>query len=1287
MIWFDFFVFLAALTPGILAWRYWNANRSLQIQVDKLTERSCQTDELLYERVYFQETLLYALRDAGLNLMVVENGQVIHVGSRELAYQLGYSDEDIDARLPLLDAIHPDDREKIEDYYQRCVAGESVPNHIEIGLLSRQGERMEIEAFLAVVPGSEPVRVVLVVRDITERKQEQLLLELLSKAIDQSSDAIFLSDSTLRFVFVNKEACRALGYTQEELLNIGPMEVDPEIINEPRLEALRGLAQGKRTLAVSNYQTKDGHRFPAEIATTQIIYREARYCISVVRDVSEQQRVQRELVRKEHEFRTLAEHLPDPVFRFDQEYRRVYVNQAAVRIVGVPLEELLGKTPADAKVVRENDTQKVMDAIRTVFSTGKNASIDVEYATRDGSLREFNMLLVPEHDESGEIATVLGLAHETTQIRHAERHAAKFFANMPGFAYTYRQSPEGHGCFPYASPAIEELYGLHPEDVATDATALDALAHPEDRPRIEAAIANSARTMTPFQIEYRICRPEYPERWLEARSHPEHQADGSILWYGIMLDITERKRMEDELRRTADFQKLLLNGLRDVGIWQLVIENGKIIYHNDIHIGSTLGYKEGDFDAIPDFIDLVHPDDRPSIIQRYQQRLSGYTGPSFYEMGVITKDGSRREFLLHTCLIPDSNPIRTLTLSIDITDRKRMESLMEQERSTLRTFINALPDMAWMKDCDGRYLACNPLFENCFGASEAEIIGKTDFDFVDAELATFFRQKDKAAEAADTPCTNEEWITFASDGRRALLETVKAAVRDPQGKIIGVIGIGHDITERKLLENELRQREQEFRALVEKSPDTISRYDRECRRIYANPALANDMPDRQKLGLKPTETFNNTPSSQAYEAAMRQAMENGKESQFTFSWHSTNDLPRWSHIRLIPEYDSHGQVVGLLTIGRDITEHRQMLAALARREYSLANAQRIAHLGSWVLDLDSKRLECSIEALSIFEIGHSPSDTSYQTLLSRIHPDDRPLANHAFHDALNNRKAYDVQHRLLFADGRLKYVHERGEITLDGHGEPARLIGTVQDITVLKESEIRLRHSRDMLRAMAALHDQEHEVERREIARKIHEDLAQNLSALRINLVALDKCAQNNPTCLNTVASMNQTLDSSIRLLRSMVSSLRPTVLDHGISSALHWLVEDFGKGVDLDLVVDIDNRAEFDDSTTTFIFRAAQEILINAALHAAASTIRISLCIIDDTCRLSIRDDGRGFDPAERSDKGAMGLLRLAEQAERRHGHLRIDSSPGKGTLVEITLPMPAKQMEVHTENQHAIH
>ncbi|WP_028583909.1 response regulator [Desulfogranum mediterraneum] len=134
----------------------------------------------------------------------------------------------------------------------------------------------------------------------------------------------------------------------------------------------------------------------------------------------------------------------------------------------------------------------------------------------------------------------------------------------------------------------------------------------------------------------------------------------------------------------------------------------------------------------------------------------------------------------------------------------KTEDLRKSE-AHLRTLINTLPDLIWLKDPDGIYLGCNPRFERFFGAKESEIIGKTDYDFVGKELADFFRKHDRNAVAAGRSVVNEEEVVYADDGHRELLEAIKTPMYGDDGVLIGVLGIARDITERENMAIRLQQ--------------------------------------------------------------------------------------------------------------------------------------------------------------------------------------------------------------------------------------------------------------------------------------------------------------------------------------------------------------------------------------------------------------------------------------------------------------------------------------------------
>jgi diguanylate cyclase (GGDEF)-like protein/PAS domain S-box-containing protein len=177
-----------------------------------------------------------------------------------------------------------------------------------------------------------------------------------------------------------------------------------------------------------------------------------------------------------------------------------------------------------------------------------------------------------------------------------------------------------------------------------------------------------------------------------------------------------------------------------------------------------------------------------------------------YEESLTTAQGERTFLATKGPLREnDGSVIGIFGISRDITERKQAEQRLRDSELRMRALIQAIPDLVWLKDTQGVYLSCNVRFEQFFGALEETIVGKTDYDFVDKDLADFFRKNDQVAMDKGGPSSNEEWVTFASDGHRELLETTKTPVRNAQGNVIGVLGIGHDITERTASANEIER--------------------------------------------------------------------------------------------------------------------------------------------------------------------------------------------------------------------------------------------------------------------------------------------------------------------------------------------------------------------------------------------------------------------------------------------------------------------------------------------------
>jgi PAS domain S-box-containing protein len=231
---------------------------------------------------------------------------------------------------------------------------------------------------------------------------------------------------------------------------------------------------------------------------------------------------------------------------------------------------------------------------------------------------------------------------------------------------------------------------------------------------------------------------------------------------------------------------------------------------------TLLGYEPEELVGHSAF-EFIHPDDIPKVDQS-RASILGQPIVSTTVFRIRRKVGDYIWLETTSRTVLDRDTGTTLEIhaaSRDVTERRQAQEALEKSMAQMRALIDTLPDLAWLKDPEGFYLECNSRFEQLFGAKEKDIIGKTDYDFVNRELADFFRENDLKAIAAGKPTMNEEEVTFADDGHREILETIKTPVFNIHGEVIGVLGIGRDITERKQAENALRESEEKYRLLFE----------------------------------------------------------------------------------------------------------------------------------------------------------------------------------------------------------------------------------------------------------------------------------------------------------------------------------------------------------------------------------------------------------------------------------------------------------------------------------------
>jgi PAS domain S-box-containing protein len=351
----------------------------------------------------------------------------------------------------------------------------------------------------------------------------------------------------------------------------------------------------------------------------------------------------------------------------------------------------------------------------------------------------------------------------------------------------------------------------------------------------------------------------------------------------------------------------------------------------------------------------------------------------------------------------------------------------------------------------------------------------------------------------------------------------------------------------------------------------------------------------------------------------------------------------------------------------DVTERVQAEEQLRRSESYLAEGQRLSHTGSWAWNLSTGELFWSLEHFRICGVDPETFTPTIETGRALIHPQDRIAANLAFDRAIDERRDFDSEFRMVRPDGTIRHVHSLAHPVFNEGGDVAEYVGTIMDITERREADDeRERLLRDVVQAQ--------EDERRRIALEMHDQFGQQMSALVLKLSALRRESGRRTRLAQELASLEtiaRQLDADLELI---VWRLRPTTLDDlGLVAALTNYVNRWSEHFDIhaELHATGIEVGRLTDEIDTALYRIAQEALNNVAKHAQARHVAILLDGHSDRVSLIVEDDGVGFDVELAGARQRFGVVGMRERAALLKGTIDIESHSGKGTTVVARIPV----------------
>jgi PAS domain S-box-containing protein len=648
---------------------------------------------------------------------------------------------------------------------------------------------------------------------------------------------------------------------------------------------------------------------------------------------------------------------------------------------------------------------------------------------------------------------------------------------------------------------------------------------------------------------------------------------------------------------------------------------------------------------------------------------------------------------------------------MDITARVHAEQAHEaariqatQDKNRLEAVMQVLPVGVAITDANGGNIQANPAFERVWGGATRPAKAVEDYVAYQAWWADSGKQLKPEEWASARAVMKGEGVLGQMleiqrfDGTRAFILNSAMPVRDENGGIVGSAVAVQDVSELRRVEQALKASEHKFKHIFEKSAFAAA-LTRLSDGIFidVNQAFEKIVEyTREELLGKTTLALKMNPDADRREKIYSRLKEAGSLHDLEIAFITKSGQQRLFSVN-IDRIDIDGEAY-LLNTGIDITERKQMEAALRRSAASLNRAQEIAHLGSWELELAENRLTWSDEVYRIFGLEPQEFAATYDAFLERVHPDDRDAVDSAYSNSIREGKvSYEIVHRIVQkSTGEVRTVLERCEHIRDSEGKVIRSIGMVHDITERVQAEKTLQEYTHQLETYT------HQLERsnqalQDFAYVASHDLREPLRKIQaFGELFYSRCQETiDAEGLSYLKRMRKAASRMEEMIDGLLAYSRVSTQGKPFQDVDMSLV---AKGVidDLDFYLEKTSGQVVVGELPTIQADSVQmhQLLLNLIANALKfhqadipPVVRVeSRKAEEGWVEISVADNGIGFSAVQGKqlfvpfhrlhgrtefDGTGMGLSICRKIVERHGGEICAESEPGKGSVFTVRLPV----------------